>query len=44
MAPAARAKLGAGLRLTAIERGDVNRNLGGMEDAYRALAAGKRPD
>ena len=36
--PAARAELGARLRQSAIDRGDVTRNLGGMEDAYRALA------
>jgi glycosyltransferase involved in cell wall biosynthesis len=36
--PAARADLGARLRKAAIDRGDVRRNLGGMEDAYRALA------
>jgi len=41
VAPAARAELGAKLRAAAIERGDVNRNLGGMEDAYRRLAAGE---
>jgi glycosyltransferase involved in cell wall biosynthesis len=41
---AARADLGGRLRHTAIARGDVTRNLGGMEDAYRKLAAGGRPD
>ena len=39
--PAARSELGARLRAVAIDRGDVSRNLGGMEDAYRALA--RRP-
>lgn len=43
LAPAAREELSARLRQAAIERGDVNRNLGGMEDAYRALAAGDSP-
>jgi L-malate glycosyltransferase len=43
LAPSARATLSARLREAAIERADVNRNLGGMEDAYRALAEGKRP-
>lgn len=43
LAPAARAELAARLRVAAVERGDVNRNLGGMEDAYRALAAGESP-
>jgi glycosyltransferase involved in cell wall biosynthesis len=43
LAPAARAELASRLRQAAIERGDVNRNLGAMEDAYRALAAGESP-
>lgn len=43
LAPAARKELSARLRQAAIERGDVNRNLGEMEDAYRALAAGESP-
>jgi glycosyltransferase involved in cell wall biosynthesis len=38
LTPTARAELAARLRRAAIERGDVNRNLGEMEDAYRALA------
>jgi glycosyltransferase involved in cell wall biosynthesis len=33
-----RAELGARLRQAAIDRGDMRRNLGEMEDAYRALA------
>ena len=44
LTPAARAELGARLRDAAVERGDVNRNLGGMEAAYRKLTAGERPD
>ena len=36
--PSARASLGARLRRAAIDRGDMRRSLGGMEDAYRALA------
>jgi type III pantothenate kinase len=41
---AARADLGARLREAAIARGDVKSNLGGMEDAYRKLAAGEQLD
>jgi glycosyltransferase involved in cell wall biosynthesis len=40
--PAARAELGARLRQSAIDRGDVGRNLGEMEDAYRALVRPRR--
>jgi glycosyltransferase involved in cell wall biosynthesis len=36
--PSARASLGARLRRAAIDRGDMRRSLGGMEDAYRTLA------
>jgi glycosyltransferase involved in cell wall biosynthesis len=43
LAPSARAELGGRLRAAAIARGDVNRNLGGMENAYRALASGRHP-
>jgi glycosyltransferase involved in cell wall biosynthesis len=42
LTPAARADLGGRLRDAAITRGDVNRNLGGMEDSYRKLAAGEK--
>lgn len=38
LAPPARARLGSRLRQAAIDRGDVHRNLGEMEAAYRALA------
>lgn len=43
LTPAARSDLADRLRSAAIERGDVNRNLGEMEDAYRTLVARERP-